>query len=172
VEALGEQSSSGRQMRGSGQAISGRTMGSFSRQRSGLSSMPRMRAGRSGRSAGKQASPKNGRPASFATPLSLCCLTTGWLSRRSAALWATVHRTSPRRSIATRSGRSSPLGPRRWTRSSPTSSDLGEAGRYEPDPSMRTRSLASPDMADCGFMPVDSRESNPSACPMWPDAGR
>jgi integrase len=37
--------------------------------------------------------------------LSLCSLTTGWRSRRSAASSATVHRTSPRRSTATRSGR-------------------------------------------------------------------
>jgi putative transposase len=50
-------------------------------------------------------------------------------SRRSAASWATVHRTSPRRSIATRSGRLSPSGLRRWTRSSPTSIDLPR-GRY------------------------------------------
>jgi hypothetical protein len=44
--------------------------------------------------------------------------TTGWRSRRSAASWVTVHRTLLRRSIATRSGRLSPPGPRRWTRSS------------------------------------------------------
>ena len=37
--------------------------------------------------------------------LFLCCLTTGWRSRRSAASWATARRTSPRWFIATRSGR-------------------------------------------------------------------
>jgi integrase len=58
-----------------------------------------------------------------------CCPTTGWRSRRSAASWATVHRTLPRRSIATRSDRSSPSGPRRWTRSSPTSIDLPHGSR-------------------------------------------
>jgi integrase len=83
----------------------------------------------------KAASLRSGRRANCGTPLSFCCLTMGWRSRRSAASSATAHRTSPRWSIATRSGRSSPSAPRRWTRSSPTSSDLSEARRSEPRPS-------------------------------------
>ena len=63
---------SGRRLRGSGQAFSGRTTDLSSRQRTGRGSMPRMCAGRSGRSAGERASGSSGRRASCATPLSPC----------------------------------------------------------------------------------------------------
>jgi len=46
-------------------------------------------------------------------------------------LMATVHRTSPRPSTGTRSGRSSPPGPRRWTRSSPTIIDVWRSSRTD-----------------------------------------
>ncbi len=71
---------SGRQTRGYMRAFCGRTTGSSSLQRTGHSSMRRMCAGRSGRSAGERASTSSGRRASCATPLFLCCPTTGWRS--------------------------------------------------------------------------------------------
>jgi hypothetical protein len=94
----------------------GRTTGWSSLRPSGRSSMRRMCAGRSEPSAGKQASARTGRRANCDTHLSLCCQTTEWRSRRSAASWATVRPTSPRRSTATRSGRSSRPAPRRERR--------------------------------------------------------
>jgi hypothetical protein len=88
--------------------LSAATVRSALKELAARDSMRRTCADRSGRSAGERASTSSGRRASCATRLFLCCPTTGWRSRRSAASWATVHRTLLRRSIATRSDRSLP----------------------------------------------------------------